>query len=448
MSSSGFDSNCRNPVGTGSAELSITNPISEEAFGWDVFVTESATGEPILVVADWESDTNGDDSGAVYLFTGDLRGDLSTTDASARLFGYAPGDAAGSIVGAANVDADPEPELLIGVGGLDLALGGGAIFVVDVPTSGDVVLDSATFPLVHGQSGILDGIGIAGEVVVGDFSGDDGLPELALATPFHGFGRGALYVFEYPHTGQRSTDDAFYTYKDDLGGPKGVATDAACGDVDADGGDDLVLGARVGSTGFGEYTLIEGPLARGVYAPADATHHSTEPGNHIDIGQAVDVGDFDGDGTVDILVMGTRWDAGQDNRPRVWVLDDPMAATLGDGAMAVITGQGGNPLTGEGLMPEARFVGDLDGDGKADLALSTPSSDSVTVAFGGTVGTVDASGLYGQSIGRPAFVVQGPTDSGLGFGIASGFVSSDSHTDLLLGAANGNLASLIYGGRW
>ena len=67
------------------------------------------------------NDTGASDAGAAALYFGPLSGSLRTVDAGLRLYGGAPGDAAGAgLAGVGDLDRDGYDDLLVGVPGLDL----------------------------------------------------------------------------------------------------------------------------------------------------------------------------------------------------------------------------------------------------------------------------------------------------------------------------------------
>lgn len=157
---------------------------------------------------------------------------------------------------------------------------------------------------------------------------------------------------------------------------------AGPGDVDGDGLDDIVVGLRYVEEGgtycSGAAYVVSGGV-RGLVDLADATailYGSGEDG----AGYAVAGGDFDGDGFSDVLV-GAPWDVGQD---MVYVVDGPVSGVVDLAAEADAFLVGGADGTGYELVN----VGDMDGDGRDDVAIPGYSNDEAYVLSGPFSGTM------------------------------------------------------------
>ena len=219
--------------------------------------------------------------------------------------------------------------------------------------------------------------------VPGDVDGD-GFEDVVVGAPD---GRGAAYVIMGPFDGAGDMDRAASAR---LVGSEGSAAGSAlagAGDVDGDGYDDFLVGAPGGLGGLA--VLVYGPM-RAVAEAGDEAELSTVSMDMVELRLNVDdameagaalaaPGDLRGnDGVSDLVVAAPGAGA-------IYVVRGPVNSdvSLGDdGGVQVISG----PTTldlGRGLST----VGDLDGDGRAELAVGAPGyNDSMMGSFRGEEG--------------------------------------------------------------
>jgi hypothetical protein len=195
-------------------------------------------------------------------------------------------------------------------------------------------------------------------------------------------------------------------------------------DQNGDGYPDVLVGAP----GFNQergavYCLSGAYLATGVSAQTLWSQVSTgSPGDRFGHTLA-NVGDVTDDGLADFLVGRPGFDLpGQSNVGSVQLID---------GASHQVVSQLHGIDVGAGLGSSMAVIGDIDGDGKKDVAVGAP----------GAVGLAKVWGLDGERLdltnnvdAAELFVFSDTTGSSFGTALAGGFdLDGDSHPDLAIG---------------
>ena len=271
--------------------------------------------------------------------------------------------------------------------------------------------------------------------VQGDFDGD-GAEELVAGMPGEAGGSGAVVVLP---TGSRA--GAMWTQaspgvQDAPEAGDGFGSALAAGDFDADGFDDLAIGAPGENAGAGIVHVLRGSAAGLTATEAKALSQATAgfsgnpaPGDRL--GAALVAGRFDAGGSEDLAIgvpgdrPGSLAGAGA-----VHVWDSARTSTF-HRSTASLEGEAGTDY-GFGT---ALATGDLGGDGRDDLAIGVPydGPGAVNVLFGGDAGLTAAGDVLWSQDAR------GVPDAGeagdrFGAALAVGGLGGGLRDDLAIGA--------------
>jgi len=312
------------------------------------------------------NDAAGTQAGRAYLFYGPLGGSLEASNADAILSGDPFDELGWSVAGVGDVDDDGFDDVLVGAWMADI-VGEAHLFLG--PLAGPLTVADADATV----SGVIFSEELGYDVAGGDLD-DDGVPDLILGAPrppLGGEDPGSVYVFFGPVTGSHAASAADVIVlgehdNDELG------ISVAAGDVDGDGADDLIVGARqLFSDGPGRVYVFHGPLS-GVLAAGDADAillGETFPAEGGHFGAAVAaLGDTNGDRIGDVLVGAPFAEAAGVRSGRAYLFHGPLAGTVSAGdADRVFTGSEFD-LLGTSVAAAA----DDDGDGLRNALVGAP----------------------------------------------------------------------------
>jgi len=381
-------------------------------------------------------------AGAAYLVLGPLTGKVDTADADATLIGEAKTDNAGYSVAGGDVDGDGNGDLAIvshsdDEGGANA----GAAYVVLGPVSGTHDLSVADAKLVGEDAG--DALNTV--AFVGDANAD-GFGDLALAAFYHDGGgevdSGTVYFVLGPVTG--TLDLSLATARligeddhDDAG-----SSVAGAGDVDADGNDDLIVGAAANTEGLtysGAAYLVLGPPAGAVgLESAQAKLVGEKDHGFLGDGNGVSgAGDVDGDGYDDLIVSCRNDSESATRAGAAYIVRGPVAGTIyASDADAKLLG----PATVDGHAGDSvASAGDVNGDGNDDVMVG--AHDDNEVAFGAGkvyVALGPFSGTSELASARVTLLGEGMGDHAGSSVSSAGDVDGDGHLDLFVAAEADN----------
>jgi hypothetical protein len=263
-------------------------------------------------------DRGGDGAGAVFLVlgaaSGGPSGTLSADEADLTLIGESAEDRAGAaLTDAGDVDGDGVDDLLVGAWGNDTAgLNAGAAYLLLGANAGVGTLDLSASDAIFLGEAVEDYAGFA--VAGGGDSDGDGYADLligARSSDRGGLDAGATYWLRGPKTGTSS----LYAADAILIGE--AAQDYAgyslgAGDINGDGLTDAIVGAhyndRGGSAAGAVFVFTD--IRAGVISTADAEASYAGAAARDNLGAALGVGDWDGDGADDLLLAAPGHDGG------------------------------------------------------------------------------------------------------------------------------------------
>lgn len=389
-------------------------------------------------------DDGENDEGAAFIFLGSSTGIVGTdpTTAHATIQGDQLSATMGNFVaGAGDVNDDGYSDVLVLAKDWDNGQSNeGAVFVYHGSPSGIIATNPAganatieTNTINANFNAVLDG--------AGDVNGD-GYSDIIIGYSSFNGGDGAVYVYNGSASGINGTDLADFDWSiesEEAGVAFGISV-AAAGDMNSDGFSDVIIGARTyentetqEGAAFVYFGSDSGLVGTSI-AEAELAFYSEQENTLL--GNAVGgAGDTNGDGFSDVIIGAQIYDFNEANEGGAFVLFGAGRGLVGNDptdAQSIGTGQFSAQL-GEYL----DGVGDVNGDGYADLGLGIPlydngqSDEGIALIFLGS-----ADGIVGDGPANAHARIESNIASvHLGRGLAgAGDLNGDGYGDVLVGA--------------
>ncbi len=270
-------------------------------------------------------------------------------------------------------------------------------------------------------------------VVVGDPTGD-GEPDIVVTTFYANGYQGGGYVIPGPFGSTEALGDRGYFLSGGMG-TSYAGRSLGVGDVDGDGIDDVGLGAPDGTE---KEFIILGPVSADVSLD-DADIIISSP-TAIETGHGGDLADVTGDGVADAVIGAYEDSTGGYASGTVFIHAGPLSAgdfDLDDDADLRIVGDAAMAYAGRYL----RAGPDANGDGIGDMLLAAPYqtsaapyAGSVYLVYGGLSGDIDTSDADGTFTGVAASDYAGED-------LAMGDLDGDGLADVIVGSYGNSAGS-------
>jgi VCBS repeat-containing protein len=414
-----------------------------------------------LIISAPEADPNGSNSGQIYVLygkTGDFGSsfDLSTLDGSNgfKINGIAANHKTGiSISNAGDINGDGINDLIIG------APNARTSYVVFVRSS--VLVPNFDLSTLNGNNGFkinaassahLSGFSVS---AAGDVNGD-GIDDLIIGTSntntsYVVFGKTSFFS----DTLNLSTLNGSNGFTITGSSNSGYSVSSA-GDLNNDGFDDVIIGARSGQSSvvFGKNSSLSGFGSNLNVSSLDGTNGFKINGiaSSDNSGWSVNhAGDINGDGIDDVVIGAPNADPNGSQSGQTYVVFGKTSGFASDFNLSSLNGSNGFQINGiaaeDGSGFSVNSAGDVNGDGVDDLIIGAPNiklqgSDSGQsyVVFGKTSSfsaTLNLSSLDGTN----GFRINGiAADDRAGFSVSgAGDINADGIDDLVIGAPRADI---------
>ena len=332
-------------------------------------------GHTDLLIGAPSSDTPDDFAGSCYLFEGPFdHATVHAQQADAEFQAETFGDNLGVAVSSAgDVNGDGFADLLMGARGYDQpGIQSGRVYLFHGPVSGTLSAARADAVFAGEEYDEL-GWALAANF---DFNGDS-IGDIAMGAPESSL-VGAAHIFFGPFSAMQSTADADLTIVGAIAYEE-LGDALAVGDFNNDGVDDLAIGGpnrNVGTAPPGHVYVFFGPKS-GTFSASTADVILAGEADQDHFGISLDVGDFNGDGSDD-LIVGADQEYGA-GTGKCYLFYGPLVDTFSTaaGADAVILSQSSAEIEPGKFGAAVASAGDVDADGFDDLLIGDPFADDL-----------------------------------------------------------------------
>jgi hypothetical protein len=350
-------------------------------------------------------------------------GDVITGEATNNYFGYS--------LTTGDFNADGKDDLAVGAYGYNSFQGRAYIFY-----GGSMVSESATGADVTLTGEATDNFfGIS--LTTGDLNAD-GKDDLAVGAYGYNSFQGRAYLFYGGSMVSESATGADVTFTGETTN-NGFGISLTTGDLNADGKDDLAVGAYGYNSFRGRaYLFYGGSMVSESATGADVTLTGAATGNYF--GYSLTTGDLNADGKDDLAVGAYGYNSAQGRTYLFY--GGSMVSESATGADVTLTGAATGNYFGYSLT-----TGDFNADGKDDLAVGAygynSSQGRAYLFYGGSMVSESATGADVTLTGAA-------TGNYFGYSLTTGDFNADGKDDLAVGAYGYNSAQgrayLFYGG--
>jgi hypothetical protein len=336
-------------------------------------------GDDDLVISGLNSeDETWNNDGVIWVMLGPLPAESTNAEPDGAIIGSAPAALfARQMLAPGDLTGDGEENLLALTERLDSGAFPGlespAWLVLPAAVEGTVIADEvalAAFDTDGDRDGLPDTtINQTDPIAVGDVNGD-GVQDVVLGLPYSRVAGGVAVLYGPAET--RSASDADVMLR--RAGDNVLAgwSVAVPGDVDQDGTSDIALGALVAGDSSNGAIFIENDLPEGISVLRGSHSRIDGPANE-NIGASMTApGDVNDDGVPDLMSSGEYH--------QVWLVSGAESGTRTlDATQAALPSW----VPWAGYPARAKAIGDIDGDGRSEIAVSLFPSWAVALVLDG-----------------------------------------------------------------